>query len=122
MSELVFASEILKKYVAPRSAGGLISERIRYASRRLGWTYSRTSDVWYQDERISLKPRELRQIEEYTGIYYGRKEVREIESLIKIADTLLMGEEENFYRAFLDGLRAFLRTYHSTGTEKRGKR
>jgi len=117
MSELVFASQILKEHVAPRSVGDQIKARIRYASRKLGWSYTRTSDVWYGDERISLKPRELRQIEDYTGIYYERKEVQEVDDLIEAADRFFVGEDENFIRAFFAALRTFRRTLDSTGTE-----
>lgn len=119
MSELVFASQILKEQIAPRSVGDQIKARIRYASRKLGWSYSRTSDVWYADERISLKPRELRQIEDYTGIYYGRKEVQEIEDLINAAGSFFVGEDENFIRAFFAAFRTFKRSLDSARIESR---
>ncbi|MHC5307537.1 hypothetical protein [Bartonella sp. LJL80] len=117
MSELVFASQILKEHIAPRSVGDQIKARIRYAARKLGWSYTRTNDVWYADERISLKPRELRQIEDYTGIYYGRKEAQEIDDLINAADSFFVGEDENFVRAFFAAFRTFKRTLDSAGTE-----
>lgn len=116
MSELVFASQILKEHIAPRNVGDQIKTRIWYAARKLGWSYSRTSDVWYADERISIKPRELRQIEEYTGIYYARTELQKVDDLIKVAESFLVDEDENFIRAFFAALRTFKRSLDSPRT------
>ena len=60
MSELAWASEQLHQRVAP--PGGSRKERIRTAARRLDWNFSRAKAVWYADERIALKARELRRV------------------------------------------------------------
>lgn len=89
MSELAFVRERLHQNIAPAHLSSHIGERIRAAARRLGWSPSRTKDIWYGDERVSIKPRELRKIEETTGVRYGQTELSEIDALIARADTIL---------------------------------
>jgi hypothetical protein len=114
MSELAWASYQLRERVAPR---GSIKERIRSAARSLGWKYSRTKAVWYADERIALKAKEMRRIEELTGVTYGRQELRSVEALIARADTLAASEaDEGVYSAFAAAFRAFIGALDRTGT------
>ena len=116
MSSVEFVQSALHERVAPRELGGS-KERIRHAARRLGWTYSRTKDAWYADPRISVRADEVRDIEEMTGLHYGRKELREIDAYIARADALLDGPEADFYRPFVDAFRAFHRALAGPGTE-----
>lgn len=109
MSSVEFSSAALKRYVAPKSSGQNVKDRIRVAARRLGWSFSRTKDVWYADPRVSIDADELRAIEELAGVKYGRIEVRTIDELIAKADALLDGPEADFYRPLVDGFRAFIR-------------
>jgi len=109
MSSVEFSSAALKRYVAPKGSGQNVKDRIRVAARRLGWSFSRTKDVWYADPRVSISAEELRAIEETAGIKYGRIEVRTIDELIAKADALLDGPEADFYRPLVDGFRAFIR-------------
>lgn len=113
MSEIAWASEQLRERVAPR---GSVKERVRSAARALDWKYSRTKAVWYADERVALKAKELRRIEEVTGIEYGRKERREVEALISRADALLMGNDPDFHGPFVAAVRAFFGALDRTGT------
>lgn len=113
MSELTWAQYALKDHVAPLGSAQSVEARIRLAARRLKWKYSRAATVWYADERASIKPRELRQIEEVTGLEYGRQELRAVEALIGNADALLMGSDPDFYSAFVAGLRAFASAVYS---------
>lgn len=107
MSDLTWASETLRNHVAPVGSAQQIKDRIRKAARALGWEYERAKSIWYADERVALRPRELRQIEEYTGLRYGRHELSEIDHLISRADALVMGhQDKDFYSAFAAGLRA----------------
>jgi len=115
MSELAFASTQLQTNIAPPALSSHIGERIRAAARRLGWSHSRTKDIWYEDERVSLKPRELRQIEEITGVRYGREELAEIDALITRADTLLASRGEDFNSPVVAALRALLGAVDRTG-------
>ena len=107
MSEISWASEQLRTYVAPPTVSGGVKGRIGRAARALGWSYERAKSVWYADERVALRPRELRQIEQYTGLQYGRKELGELDAAIARANTLLMGQDEDFVSAFIDALGTF---------------
>jgi hypothetical protein len=111
-----FASNTLKDYVAPKGSGVNVSDRIRLAARFLGWTYTRTKDVWYADPRVSVSGRELRKIEEVSGITYGRAEARSVEQLIAKADSLLMGSDEDFHGPFVAAIRAFFGAVDRSGT------
>lgn len=106
MSELVFASTMMQTRIAPPGSAGSKGERLRNAAIALRWKFSRARDVWYADERVSLKPRELRKIEELTGVKYGQQEVKETDRLIDRADALLVGQPENFRGALLAAMRA----------------
>lgn len=104
LSELEWASERLQKNIAPKRMGS-VKERIREAAVALGWKHSRARTVWYADERASLKPKELRKVEEVSGVNYGQQEVRSVEQLIANADALLMGNDPDFVGAFVTALR-----------------
>lgn len=113
MSELTWASERLQNDIAPT---GSVKDRVRHAARTLGWKYSRTRTIWYADERASIKPRELRRIEEVTGVEYGRQERREVDAIIAKADALLMGNDPDFHGPFAAAVRAFFGALDRTGT------
>ncbi|MCO5159651.1 MAG: hypothetical protein M9939_00825 [Mesorhizobium sp.] len=115
MSSVEFVQDALRQHVAPPGSGVSVGDRIRIASRRLRWGYSRTRDVWYADPRIKISADELRQVEENTGLRYGRKELRSIEEVIAKADALLVGEEADFYRPFVDAFRAMARALDRSG-------
>lgn len=104
VSELLWASEQMRERIAPR---GSVKERIRNAALALGWKFSRARTVWYADERASLKPRELRRVEEIAGVEYGREEFRSVDRLIANADALLMGSDPDFLGAFVAAFRTF---------------
>ena len=106
MSSVDFAAVALKNHVAPKGSAENVKDRIRLAARRLGWSFTRTKDVWYADPRVSISAEELRVIEEKAGITYGRTEVREIDDLIAKADSLLAGPQADFYRPMVDAFRA----------------
>jgi len=108
MLSVEFAQYALRAHVAPASLGS-VKTRLRHAARRLKWTANRTKDTWYADPRISISADEIRQIEELTGLRYGREELRSVEQLISQADALLMGTDEDFHRPFLTALRAVAR-------------
>jgi hypothetical protein len=113
MSELMWASERLQRDIAPH---GSVKERVRDAARTLGWKHSRARTIWYADERASIKPKELRRIEEITGVEYGRNERAEVDRLIAKADALLMGNDPDFHGPFVAAVRAFFGALDRTGT------
>jgi len=116
MSSVEFAQYALRERIAPPGAGVNVSDRIRIAARRLGWGYSRTRDAWYADPRISISADELRAIENTTGLRYARQEYAELNEIICRADALLDGPDSDFYRPFVDAVRAMARAFDRTGT------
>lgn len=117
MSELVWSSQMMRERIAPPGCAPSKGERIREAARLLRWKYSRAFSVWYADERVSLKPRELRQIEELTGVRYGKQEVAETDALIERATALLQRPNPRVHRSFFAALRTFVGSLDRTGTE-----
>jgi hypothetical protein len=116
MSSVEFAQYALRERVAPPGAGVNVSDRIRVAARRLGWTHSRTKDAWYADPRISINADELRDIENAAGLRYGKQEHAELNEIIWRAEALLDGNEADFYRPFVDAVRAMARAFSGSRT------
>lgn len=114
MSSVEFASAMLREEVAPLGSAANVKARIGLAARRLGWSFSRTKDVWYGDERIRLSCDQMRDIEEATGVRYGRTEINQIDALVSRADALLEGSDPDFHRPFVAALRALVRGEHRT--------
>jgi hypothetical protein len=110
MSSVEFVSCAMRERVAPPSLGS-VKARIRYASRALGWTASRTKDAWYADPRISISADELRTVEDKTGLRYGREELRTNDELIAKIESMV--GDETFLSAFLAALRSLARPHHS---------
>jgi hypothetical protein len=108
MSEIDWASTQLQERIAPASLSSHIGERIRHAARTLKWKPSRAKDIWYGDERVSIKPRELREIEELTGVRYGHIELTEIDQLIRNADAILARQGTGSGSPVLAALRALV--------------
>lgn len=104
-----FVQDALRNHVAPPSAGVNVSDRIRVAARRLGWSYTRTKDAWYADPRISIKADEVRKIEETTGVRYGREELQSVENLIASADAILGNASKDIPSAYVLAFRAVIR-------------
>lgn len=120
MSELVFASQMMLRRIAPIGSAASKGERISAAASLLRWKISRAKTVWYADERVSLKPRELRKIEELSGVSYveyAQREIRTNDDLIDQASALLAGHEADFYSAFFTALRSLARPHNRTGIE-----
>lgn len=109
MSELAFASHVMRDVIAPVGSGASKGERVRTAARRLQWSMSRARDVWYADERVSLKACELKRIEEVSGLKYGRQEVADVNALLARADALLEGENADSNRQIIAALREVIR-------------
>lgn len=108
MSTVEFVSNQLRSNVSPPARADSIGARIRMAARDLGWSYSRTKDLWYADPRVSVSGAELREIEIATGVEYGRKQVNEIDKILARADALLDGPDADFHRPFVAAFRAFV--------------
>lgn len=107
MGTTTFCQRAMREEIAPPSYGNA-STRIRKASRDLGWSYTRTKDVWYADERISIKPAELFRIEAVSGLVYAREELRKNDIAIERANALLGGEDTRLFRTFVAAFREAL--------------
>lgn len=107
MSTVEFCQRALREEIAPPSIGAKL-ERIRHASRQLGWSYSRTKDAWYADPRISIKPEELFRIEAVSGLSYAREEMRKNDRAIERATALLGGEDTRLVRTLVAAVREAL--------------
>lgn len=104
MSELVWVQQRLRQDIAP---SGSVKARIREAATKLQWKYSRAKGAWYGDQRISIKPRELRRVEQITGKQYApTRELRDVDQLIRNAEALMDGADPDFNRAFVTAIRA----------------
>ncbi|RVH05051.1 hypothetical protein CN217_26480 [Sinorhizobium meliloti] len=108
MSTVEFCQRALREEIAPPSVGAKL-ERIRHASRALGWSYSRTKDAWYADPRISIKPEELFRVEAVSGLLYqARQEMRKNDDAIERATALLGGEDTHLVRSIVAAVRSAL--------------
>jgi hypothetical protein len=119
MSSVEFAQFALRERIAPKSYGS-VKERLRYARvvlNRRGWSANRVRDAWYADPRISPNADEIRDLEEITGLRYGREELKELDRYIARADALLAGPDSDFHRPFIDAFRSFYRALAGTRTE-----
>lgn len=119
MSAVEFMQYGLRAHVAPATLGP-VKARLRHAvnvMRRRNWSANRVKDAWYADPRISPSADEIRNIEETTGLRYGREELRSIEELIGRADALLGRTDEDFHRPFLAALRAVARIADRSRTQ-----
>lgn len=125
MSELEFASKMLKQHIAPPGSAGGKMERIRLAARKLKWKYSRCMAVWYSDERVSIKPAELREVEVKTGVKYEeftapKDELAEVDQLISKAESLLDSKNPLIKRALFAATRAFIGSLARARTQRQG--
>ena len=118
MSELAFVSCQMREVIAPK---GSVKERIRTAARRLQWSHTRTMSLWYADPRASVKPSELREVEQLSGIRYAQDELRTVDEMLARADALLDGPEADFHRPFVAAFRAFVSALDRPGTPGGGR-
>ncbi|TFE97755.1 hypothetical protein B5M44_14215 [Shinella sumterensis] len=103
MSTVEFCQKALRHRIAPPSHGS-VKARITAAARKLGWSVSRTKDVWYADPRVSISADELHAIETKTGVHYGREEARELEREIENATALLVAMQAGSPRTLAHAL------------------
>ncbi|MEQ1407746.1 hypothetical protein ABK249_22765 [Neorhizobium sp. Rsf11] len=116
MSTVEFCQKALREEIAPPSVGAKL-ERIRHASRALGWSYSRTKDAWYANPKMSIKPEELFRVEAVSGLSYARQEMRKNDQAIERANALLGGEDARFLGEIVAALFARLGLRNRAGTE-----
>ncbi|KQS79062.1 hypothetical protein ASG25_10780 [Rhizobium sp. Leaf384] len=117
MSTVEFCQSALRDRIAPAGQGS-VKIRIDQAARKLGWSASRTRDVWYADPRVSISAEELREIEARAGITYGREEANDVAKLIGRADALLARSETDSNRTLVAALSAFIRALDGSGAAR----
>ena len=116
MSTVEFCQRALRTRIAPPSVGS-VKSRITAAARDLGWSISRTKDVWYADPRVSIDGAELYEIETKAGIQYGREEARELDREIEHATSLLVAMQAGSPRTLAHALVEAARILARTGTQ-----
>lgn len=116
MSGVHQASEILQQRIAPVGLCQSVAERIRHASRKLGWSYSRTKEIWYRNAR-AIQYEEMLKAKEVAGLADGKQELTEVEALIAKSDQLLDRRDPVVRRAIRAGFRAFLGTLNKSRIE-----
>lgn len=99
-------SDLLKTKVAPPSVSSSVAERIRYASRKLGWSYSRTKDHWYGNARV-IHSHEMDRAEELAGLNAARSTLHEIDQYIERAESILAESDPSLAGPFAAAMRAF---------------
>jgi hypothetical protein len=100
MSTVEFCQYALRERIAPPSIGS-VKQRIVYAARKMGWSHTRTRDIWYADPRVSIKADQLIQVEALSGLEYARQEVRKNDDAIARATALLGGEDSHLVRSIV---------------------
>lgn len=119
MSSVEFAQYALREGIAPPTLGSL-KARLRHAThvmRRKNWSANRVKDCWYADPRIRPDADEIRDLEQLTGLKYGKQELTEIDALISRAGALLNSQDADFHSAFIAAVRAFTGSLHRPGTK-----
>jgi len=111
MCAVEFASLAMRDRIAPPSIGS-VKARQNHAKSRLRWNANRVKDAWYADPRIRLSADEIKDIEAASGLTYARQELHDLDTLISRADALLAGSDADFYRPFVDAIRALSRAVH----------
>ena len=115
MSTVDFCQGALRGHIAPPAVGSA-KLRISKAARKLGWSVSRTKDVWYADPRVSIDGEELRDVEALTGLKYGRDEAKELDEAINRASALLADMPANSPRSLAHALLEAARILAGAGT------
>ena len=114
MSTVEFCQFALRERIAPPSVGS-VKERIVYAARKMGWTHTRTRDVWYADPRVSIKADQLVKVEAISGLEYARQEVRKNDDAIARATTLLGSQDAHLLGEIVAALLKMVGLQNRTG-------
>ena len=111
MCAVEFAQFALHERIAPLSIGS-VKVRRAHAARELKWRQSRVDTAWYADPRMSPTPDEIVELEAASGLTYARRELHDLSTLLATADALLARPDADFYRPFVDAIRAMARAFH----------
>jgi hypothetical protein len=109
MSGVELASEIIQKRIAPVGLRQSVADRIRHAARKLGWSYSRTKEIWYRNAR-TIQFHEMQKAKEVAGVPLEKhEELEDVDDLVERAETLLRSNNPRVRRALFAAMRTFAR-------------
>ena len=75
--------DLLQQIAGP---AGLVKGRIRTAAKTLGWSYSRTKDLWYADPRTRVDPPEILQARATASAFTSTPVEADLERLRSLED------------------------------------
>lgn len=106
MSDVAQASLLIREVVSVGS-GATILDRINKTARKLGWPYSRTRDVWYEQARRidAAEMDQLRSARRARQLEEARKAHAELTALISGMEESLSRVDQDFHRNQIDALR-----------------
>lgn len=106
MSDVAQASELVRCVVSV-DAGASIGKRILATARKLGWSYSRTHDVWYEQARRidAFEMDQLRTEKCLRQVKEARKAHAELTALIRGMEDTLLSIDADFHSETIAGLR-----------------
>ena len=113
MSSLDMAAHLVKQ-VVPTDAGATITARIGVTARRLGWSHTRISDVWYRQAR-RIDSDEMDALRKEAG-----NEFRKLTTQLARLEMALEHQDADFHRTQISALREhrrFSSLLDSAGTE-----
>lgn len=116
MSVSSFCVSMMRERIAPPSVGS-VKARINIAARRLRWSATRATSIWYGDPRATISGEELADIESLTGVKYARKELEENDELERRIASLIGGENPPLYRLLVAAIREALGDMDRTGNQ-----
>ena len=110
-----FCQGALRDEIAPPSIGS-VKKRIGKAAIKLGWSFTRTRDVWYADPKISIRGDELSRVEAVSGLLYqARQEVRKNDDAIARATALLGSQDAHLLGEIVAALLQMVGLQNRTG-------
>ncbi|MCK1282251.1 hypothetical protein IVB46_44255 [Bradyrhizobium sp. 61] len=109
-STLTEAAQLLRDIAGERAADESVKAVFRRLSRRLkGWSDSRVRDIWYRDERVSVRASEVEQLRAMAKAERrddaGTNELQELRDRISRLERLLEANDEAFHSPTLAVLR-----------------
>lgn len=99
MSSAREASTLVRQVAEPRPVGDSVKSAIGRAARRLGFTFSRTKDIWYEHAR-RIHADEIDRLRDQAG---RREAALAVESLLVLRNRLAATDPE-FHRGTIDAL------------------
>ncbi len=106
MSDVALASTLIRESVHV-DAGATIARRVMLTARKLGWSYTRTNDIWRRQARRidAFEMDQLRAAKIANQIQEARRAYAELTDLIASMEASLDHIDPDFYRPDVADLR-----------------